>query len=497
MSGRAGAASPGTPPEASSEGLDLSARAAWLIAGALLVVHVALGWAGREIGLLTAQDDGRYMILARALAEGTYRDLYLIGTPLHAVYPPVYPAVLAAWGAVAGSDFGRLLLPSLLFSAGALGFVFAATRRLWSPVAALTCLACLAVNPWLVARAGSVRSEPLYMLLSMIALWGVVRAHPSARWIVVASGAAILAALTRTIGVTLVGALGLYWLYRRQWKPLVAFGVASGAAVGGWLLFTALAPNQLEGIHYFADMMPEGGDGLLATLLDRLGRQVPGYAVKTVEAFAPPGIRGTPVDNLLWAIIIATGLSVGLFQLMRRWAPAALYLVLYGVVVLVWPYEHIRFIEPIIPLLFVAVFLGLDVTVGRFRPRWRRVALSVFAGFVLAGSVWGTRGYLATRQDCGPFSLGDPPACLQPDRASYLRALDWVVRETDPDEVFLTLKPEPLYLYTGRRSVLFPVTPRHTPDRYVEGLVSLGIDRIIQPPRRRGTGTGGAAGGRV
>jgi hypothetical protein len=43
---------------------------------ALSVAFVWIAWSAREPGVTTGNDDARYMLLARALREGTYRDLY-------------------------------------------------------------------------------------------------------------------------------------------------------------------------------------------------------------------------------------------------------------------------------------------------------------------------------------------------------------------------------------------------------------------------------------
>ena len=83
----------------------LDGRLMWAVVAALLVLHAALAWSGREIAVLTAQDDVRYMLLGTSLRGLSYRDLFLVGTPPHNVYPPGYPAFLAVWSVVASGSF--------------------------------------------------------------------------------------------------------------------------------------------------------------------------------------------------------------------------------------------------------------------------------------------------------------------------------------------------------------------------------------------------------
>ena len=465
----------------------LDERLVWAIAAVLLLVHAALAWGGREVALLTAQDDGRYMLLARSLRDFTYRDLYLVGQPLHGVYPPGLPVLLAVWGAVVGESFTRFLVLNVVLSTAALGVVFASLRRIWSPTGALLSLACLAVNPFLVARAGSVRSETWYLLLSVLSLWALTRAGParaggprSGRTLVLAGGAAIGAALTRTIGVSLVVALGVAWLLQRRYKAVTAFGVASLLTVGAWLIWSAVSPGQLEGFHYFADALRSGNDGLFQEVIDRVTRLAPAYGGRALPFMLPlPLIQGTPVDNAFWAVVVTVGVLAGLVELFRRWPEAALYLPLYAVVLVLWPYEISRFLEPVIPLLIPTFLLGLALLARRLGGHWSLIVVGVMSVAILSrGIEWSLRD-VAARQACEEFSLADPPSCIQTDRASYLRALAYIDGQTPEEAIFLTTKPEALYYYTSRRSILLESTLGAEPGRFVAELEARGVDYVI------------------
>ena len=146
-------------------------RVTWALVVVLRVVHVSLAWVRRMPGVLTGEDEAIYLLLARQLAHLHYSDVFLASQPTHAMYPPAYPAALALWGALVGDRFDSLLLLSIACSAGALWLTFAAVRSRWGEPVALLILAALAVNPYLVERAGALASEAPYMLLTMVALW--------------------------------------------------------------------------------------------------------------------------------------------------------------------------------------------------------------------------------------------------------------------------------------------------------------------------------------
>ncbi len=462
-------------------------RFLWAFAALLLLLHAALAWGAREPGLLTAQDDARYMLLGRALRDFTYRDLYLVGQPLHGVYPPGLPALLAVWGAIAGEGFTSFVVPSVLLSTAALGLLFLSVRRVWSPTGALLSLACLAVNPWLVARAGGVRSEPLYMFLSLLCLWALTRHRDRPipvsgvdSSLLLAGAAAIFAALTRTIGVSLIGAVFLGWLLRRRYKAAVAFAIASLLTVGAWLVWSAVSPGQIEGFHYYADVLRGRDEGLFGALVARVTRLAPQYGGLSLPYMLPvPLIRGTPIDNAFWAVVVSVGVLAGLFELFRRWPVAALYLPLYAMVLVLWPYELSRFLEPVIPLLLPALLLGLALLASRLGRRWSLAAVAVMSVAIMSRGATMSLDRLAQRQACGEFSIADPPSCLQSDRASYLRAVAYIEERTPSEAVFLTAKPEALYYYTGRRSVLLESVLGSAPESFTAELAARSVGYVI------------------
>lgn len=458
----------------------LDARLVWALVAILLVAHAALAWSSREIGVLTAQDDARYLLLTRSLRDLGYRDLFLVGLPSHNLYPPGYPVFLVLWSLFAGVGFTSAVVANILLSTAALGVAFLSIRRIWSPAGALLCLTCLAVNPGLLARAGSVRSESLYMLLTLIALWALTWTTASSRRLMLAAGAAILAGLTRTIGVSLIAAIVIAWLLQRRGKAAAGLIAGSGATVGVWLLWSAAAASQFHGDHYFVQAVAGTEGSLLWGFAQRIGTLVPGYAVlSTPWVLALPTIEGSSVDNAVWAILVIAGILAGMKEMARRWPVVPGYLLLYALILSMWPWYLSRFLEPIVPLLLPALLLGLGLLTRRLGERWSMGVMLAMTIFMVGGGMARTVERIGYRRGCGPLSLEDPPPCIQEDRASYLRALHFVDTRTPPGAVFLTGKPEPLYYYTGRRSVRLEWMPSVEAGTFLETLDERGVDYVL------------------
>ena len=463
-------------------GEGMSARVAWALAALLLLVHFGLSWEARELGVHVMRDDARYLILAQSLRELGYHDLYRVGQPLHTLYPPGYPVLLLAWGTVFGDGFATYAMLNVLFSTAALGVLFAALMRLTAPGIALLCLVPLVANPLLVSHAGSLRSEPAYMFFSLLALWALVRPHPSTRALALAGGAALLAAAIRINGVMLIAALGLAWLAKRRFKPFAVLAAVSLLTIGTSLAWAALTPDTLPESSYVSDVLRRAGDprGTAEILWARTGLRAWRILVETLPSVLPlPSIAGTPLDNLVLAGTMIVSLLAGIIVFLRRWTGAGLYLLLYFLSLFAWPYLRPRFMEPILPLIVPAVVLGAAGLAGAYRRSWRLPAVAVIVLLLtVTGSVQ-TAQRVSDRVGCGPFDLPNPPECLSPEQRSYLRAVDHIAMTTPADAVFLTVAPEPLYYHTGRQSISAAGARRAGPSDFLAYLNEQGVDYVL------------------
>jgi hypothetical protein len=479
-------------------------RQAWvwdLSALAFLALHAALAWVLRDPGVLTGQDDAHYLILAESLKDFQYRDLFRVDAPLHSRYPPVFPAILAGWSFLVGGRFDDFIALNIAFATAALAVFYRAVARVWSRPLALACLAPSALIAEQVLRPGILWSESAYAFFSLLALGALAGPSATAGRTVLAGAGALLAALTRSIGVTLVAAVAVPWILERRKVRAGVFLGAAAMTVGAWLLWTALAPEQHIGRSYMRDLTlaPPAADspGLLATLVSRVLTNSHYYLSALGYHLAAPNLRGTGVDNLVVGALLIALIGWGVLELIRQWRPAALYLPFYGGVLLLWPWLHGRFLFVVLPLLFLATLLGLGragetLTAwwGRSREGWEgeraatglRASRVVMAAFALASTAWGsarTASVLLEKRTC-PRSLEPPGAsCLPPDVASYFQALAYIERRTPPAAVLLSVTPEPTYYYTERRSPPLDDALQQHREGFLPFLRAFGTDYVL------------------
>jgi len=459
-----------------------SVRRRWLYGAGIAIVtlHAVLAWIARPDGIETAQDDSTYVLLAESLQHGAYRETWQVGTPPHAKYPPAYPAILVAWGALTPNTFAARSLLGILLSAAALWLAFLGVSRVADARWALAATTALSVNPYLLEAAGELRSESLYMALTMGALvFSLDRRH---RYAALGAGAtAILAALTRSIGITMVAAVAIAWLLERRWTRTGVFLLVAAATVGAWLIWSMTASNRLVGESYLADFtgVIKRNPELLEVVRNRTVR-VARLVMQILPFRLPwPTIPGTPIDNVLGGLLTGAGLVAGIAWCWARWRLATIYLLVYVALLLVWPYASGRFFEALLPLMVPVVLIGLGRIAQRFRPQWKHVTVFVASAMLAGTGAARSIPLLTFYSHCRAGDVTPSPACLLPDQASFFSAVRFVTAALPPTAIILSAKPQPLYYYTRRRTITGAAANAVSVDHFTRYLRDQGTTHVL------------------
>jgi hypothetical protein len=485
----------------------LAGRTFWGIALILLAAHALLIWLARSPGILVGQDDATYLLLARSLGGFEYRDLFTVGEPLHAKYPPGYPAILAGWGQIFGDSFDAFVTLSIVASVVTLGLLASVLRARWSASIALLCVLLLIVNPQLVGRAGTVRSELPFAALTMGTLWALARRPADRHWLILALALSVLAAMVRIIGITLVAAVILVWMYEKRFRWAAALTTAGILTIGGWFAWVFATGNP----SYFTEAslvrpapapadtlgLPGGaGDvGIGVYLVEFFNRVVVGMprflGLQLTYRLPLPTLEGPTIDNWVNAVLAMAGCTVGFFAFARRWRGAAAYLVLYFGLIAVWTWKSPRLLEPVLFLLVPMFLIGVGMVLRKMSGRLAVVATG------LLGLIMFTTGAVRTAElfrpgptiggrvrnagcDLSEERLLERGRCLPPDLTSYYAAADYVQRRIPANAVFLTAKPEPLFYHTGRQSVeFFDMVNVATPEDFAPRLREEKVDYLL------------------
>ena len=474
-------------------------------------------------------DDGVYMLIGKALADGAgYVYGGVAGTPPAAKFPPLFPLWLAAlWSMFGGigavTMAASFLNLALLAVAGAL-FAKVLHEAAGLPLRVALVAAAMGFAATDVLRTGLVvLSEPLFLALMSVALllWARLRGGQSsagaggptpeggrghdegppteggggessvgsarpAALIGALSGVLLLIVATRSAGIALVTRGDS----ERPKRPLPARAREAALLTAPALLFTwgwgrwaAAAAQQIP--EPARDLLgPYSGwlaDQSLAAPLVFLA-ELPSHAAGVggrALAILLPGLTGV----LLWAAaaLLLPALLVGVGTLRRRFPPLAWYAVGYLAMLLLWPYLDRRLLVPLHPGVVAAIFVGAHELLRRAaQPRVRAALLGVGALWIGAFAIV-TASRIADGWPTAPYRL----------RAERLAASVEALSRTAPPDAIVGA-PEfwaALHLHGGwtvAPSVRFdprsvdPEAPMWgTPDEQIALWRAVGIDHLL------------------
>ncbi|MBK8061130.1 MAG: hypothetical protein IPK33_25510 [Gemmatimonadetes bacterium] len=392
-----------------------SAKAASLPLVTMLAVALILGgyatlaWVSRTPGVTHSNDDALYMLLGDQLTHFSYRETFKIGAPRHGQYPPLWPALLGLTQLLTGgSETARFLLVTVLMTAAlaSSSISVAACSRSGSRSSSCSGPPC---NPFTINFGGRVMSEAAFFGACCACGRCSARGHEtSRRFLRLAAGAALAAALTRTIGLTSWrGHLRL--VLERRWRPAFTLSGVTAVFVGGWLAWTLLHHEGVAGRSYVADAAQVTQDrsvGLgTSSPVVAMARKVALRVRLQLTDLVPSGlpcstVEGTPLDNVVW---LAVTLLLGAFGAAAYWRllpSTILYVVFYCGLLSVWPWAPRRFFVPLQPIVLLGFVLGV-LEPGGSGARWRVTASS-----------WPRRWWLScSRRVCRRSSLTPARGC--------------------------------------------------------------------------------------
>ncbi len=420
-------------------------------------------------------DDGIYAGLAIALASGHgYVHPNLPGMPGAVHYPPLYPALLTPFFGMlslkAAAIAGKIL--NALFNAGAAGLItwhVTKTELLgtgvprWVPGAIVF---ATAVAIPVLATQGVLFAEPLFSALLVIAILAADRGDRP--WLAGAAGA--LALLTRSIGIAVIAGVVCFLLLRRAPRRVITAVALPGlVAALLWGLWVATHARQIDPAlalgygTYFAHLSQAGLSAVPVNARD-IWRPLEGLTFGWI--------------SVVWLYVIVAMVSIGiglygLFVLSRR-SSIGLVLVLYLVVLVIWPYSPDRFLWGILPWLALAWFAGI-LQLSRLWPRLR-IPAAIFAVFVAGGYVqYEFRGFKQHWWDAQARDISANFAELLP------------VVQNLPDSAVVATDDEALVsLYSRRRAVPFYLESfrgreliRPTPAEHRAYLERMGVTHVL------------------
>ncbi len=454
------------------------------VALSLLCLAVYLLRLDRVAGLL--QDDGWYLLLAKALASG--QGYTLINSPTAGIpplYPPGFPALLSLVFRIAPQFPENLYLLKAvsmlaMFGVGLASYWYFTRHRdlSWGLAAGIATVTVLA-PPFVFLATSTVLSECVFTLLHLLAIIVIersIRLQDKRRLYYVVFGTGLTAAtfLTRSMALSLILAVLVYLIKERQKTSILIFGAGLVLLLGPWMLYSRThvpTPEQrLEQRGYIVIGYAEqfwhkvaGGEHLgkesvrdlplriWANATNIMGRHV---GVLTLSPLY--SLTGSSEGGVL-SFLLSLLAIIGYVAACRERLTLVEIAVPFSLVITVlWPYDPLRFILPLTPFIIFYLLQGIKTSydflqqkLGETEGQSSGKVLGITISLFLALHLYENSTYIFAKYQSN-----------QESRPAFIRffeenqeMLDWVKENTQADSIIAAENPPLVYLYTDRKTV--------------------------------------------
>ena len=333
-----------------------------------------------------------------------------------ALLAPLYPLLLSVIGG--GESVLRVRLATTFMLLGGAWFYRCWLRSQGVSTGAVFGLVVLFLFlPTTLMLSQEIVSEMLYLMLSLASLWTLSKAEESGLerlWLL----AAILVGFTvasRTVGLSLVLALAIWWLRHKTPRRLLLLGVAV-LPYGIWLIY-----KRTHGLNgsYQSAYVDQIASGLLSNIADQAMALLSAWLnLFTLIPYWP---------QQLLSVGVGVAAAVGLGIRLRALRLDALYVLIYLGIIALWPYpKHaLRFLFPVMPLLLFYAWAAFRDTRSKLSAGTNK-KVSMGAYLLVAVALMPSLVYIAERWWAGQNS----------SLADYSHTRRWFTRERLPDAIY-------------------------------------------------------------
>lgn len=439
-------------------------------------------------------DNAIYVILSKALVTGHgYTNIQDPVPRIEAQYPPLFSVILmpivAIWG-TDGVEQMQALVACFALASMVLAF-FLFRNWLGHGLLALAVTLGAAYSDLVWEFSHKVLTEIPYLFFTLLCCWWATaygRQQKVVNWMgTLVALAASAAFLTRTIGMSLCVAVPVYLLLApplprtvRSWGTRLGKVAYTGALMvvlgGGWtlrnrLVYSGTGHSYIGQFFLKQTYVPDAGRiAIVPTyLLGRTSDNIAYYATVYQRMLGGHIWDHVPLAaRVSQLLLIATVLGF-LYALVRRRSIAEFYMIGYVAIVLLWPWQDLRFAVPVLP--FLVYYLAHSIMLALIPlASWRRLDVRAAAAMVLIPLALPTgihTLHTAMRDREAGYHyeverLGEWPA--YPDWREFHTAAMWLKAHVPPSSTIIDRSPNILYLWTGLHARNYPYSYN---ERYV------------------------------
>lgn len=426
----------------------------------LLTVFIVINILNFDPKLFLGGDNAHYLTLAKSILSGQgYRDIFAPDSPPHTQYPPGFPLLLIPGLILFGNNFVFIKLIILLLSISAFYLFYKFYKNYLAKEVRILALALFALCPLIVMYSHYILSEIPYLFFSILAIYLIEKLQVQNRKKILLFIVMILSLIftyyIRTIGISLIFAALIYLIYKKRYKEfliLLAFAFI-------FVLLWQSRLTKISGSGYFVQFFSRNPYDLAAgniSFSELIIRFLNNMRLYTLEVF--PKILLPSLQNPIWLKVfgfIASGLvGIGWVSRLKKITVLEIYMVFFLAITFAWPevWTGDRFLLPVVPFLFYYFIKGILMLSKK-----SFAIPMIIIGFCLLFSITEhIKTITVNLRDFSAYTQGDRMAGYSTDWRNYFTTIEWIKNNTSPDEIVISRKPQFTYLFSNRKSFVYP-----------------------------------------
>lgn len=414
-------------------------------------------------------DNAPYILLAKSFAENkTYSDIWNPTPTGYTHFPPLFPLFLSPFVYFFGTNIIVLKLSVLLLYLLSIYIIYKLLNTItnidnslnifFAPV-----ISSFILNDYITSYSSMVRSEMLYIALSLSCIYFLFKydtshkQHSTKRYYLYLSIIfLVLSVYTRSIGISLLFAFLVYFILKKEYRFIILWVLVLLPVCIYWdikpYLENKKSHRNTTHIEYF--LSKDSGETTSNkfnpfTFLKRLAQNTIRSSFnigKIVARYLPP----------LW-LFISIIFIIGLIKLKSTgdfFCFLKTYILIYLLIILLWPRCGERFWVPIAPLILFFLYYGSWYTANRF---WKvETAKKLFSQLILIIIIPNTLVGLVK----SPFQWKDNIQMIssgiyhtESKYRELIKSALWAKTHTPEHAIFLTKFPIHFCLFAERKCI--------------------------------------------
>lgn len=422
----------------------------FFIVSSILLVFAIFNLTSRTEFLSDADDNAHYMILAKSLAIGAgYKDISEPGWPEHYKYPPLFPMMLVPAIVLFGYNVMALKAYMVIFNVLSLLAIYLFFKELTkNKFVAVAVMTITGFSFEYFLWANDIMSETPFVMFSFFALYFLVKEKGYLSILFT-----IAAILTKSIGIVLVPAIFLHLLFKKQIRESAIYVGLTGLVFGLWSWRNwNYSESYINLVKYVSPYDKSQGLLTLSSISQRIGHNIYIHLNSMATLiFQYVGINPMLMPLFVIVLVFVTFLGA-ITAIQRKEYILPLYFTFFLGFLAFWPWDTIRFIVPIMPVVIYFFIRGLYfiaklvVDTYSFDQKYINYA---FVGMVIVLLISTLPGFFSKYTELREFKYDD-------GMVKYKYIAEWAKNNTKEDKIFLVRKPHLFYLWANRTAKTYP-----------------------------------------